>query len=119
MTLDLHNVASTERHPSKLVLRSGALQPGLSYTFTLNASHPRTGQQGVASLTLLSGDPPRGGRCDLSPESEIRLLETAVSFSCSGSGDKAAAAGQIHVRRVQASCFVIILQAGGAMRTLS
>lgn len=28
--------------------------------------------------------PPRGGLCELSPESDIRLLETVVTYNCSG-----------------------------------
>ncbi len=85
MTLDLNEVAtSTGRHSPNLVVRSGVLQPGQSYTFTLNVSQPGKGQWGSARLTILPNKPPQGGRCDLSPETDIRPLETVVTYNCSG-----------------------------------
>lgn len=85
MPFDLDDVANTTgRHSPKLVIRSGVLQPGLSYTFTLNVSQPDRGQWGSASLNILLNNPPHGGLCDLSPESGIRLLETVVTYNCSG-----------------------------------
>lgn len=85
MALDLNNIAtSTERHSASLKLHPGVLQPGQSYTFTLNASLPDGGQWGSASMTILSNTPPHGGHCDLSPESDINLLDTLVTFNCSG-----------------------------------
>ncbi|KAF3704724.1 Polycystin-1 Autosomal dominant polycystic kidney disease 1 protein -like protein Precursor [Channa argus] len=83
--LDLDEVStSTGRHSPNLVVRSGVLHPGLSYTFTLNVSQPGRGQRGFACITILPNNPPHGGLCDLSPESDIRLLETLVTYSCSG-----------------------------------
>lgn len=85
ITLSLNAVStSTGRHSSNLVVRSGVLQPGQSYTFTLNVSQPGRGQWGSASLTILPNNPPHGGLCDLSPESDIHLLETVVTYNCSG-----------------------------------
>lgn len=85
MTLDLDEVTnSTGRYSPNLVLRSGVLQPGLSYTFTVNVSLPGTGQWGTASLSILPNSPPHGGLCDLSPQSDIHLLETVVTYRCSG-----------------------------------
>lgn len=85
MTLDLNEVAtSTGRHSPNLVVRSGVLQLGQSYTFTLNVSQLGRGQWGSASLRILPNKPPHGGLCDLSPESDIRLLETVVTYNCSG-----------------------------------
>lgn len=85
ITLSLNTVStSTGRHSSNLVVRSGVLQPGQSYTFTLNVSQPGRGQWGSASLTIVPNNPPHGGLCDLSPESDIHLLETVVSYNCSG-----------------------------------
>ncbi|KAK2885110.1 hypothetical protein Q8A73_021584 [Channa argus] len=83
--LDLDEVStSTGRHSPNLVVRSGVLHPGLSYTFTLNVSQLGRGQRGFACITILPNNPPHGGLCDLSPESDIRLLETLVTYSCSG-----------------------------------
>uniref|UniRef100_A0A3B4YHA8 Polycystin-1-like n=1 Tax=Seriola lalandi dorsalis TaxID=1841481 RepID=A0A3B4YHA8_SERLL len=85
MTLDLDEVTtSTGRHSPNLVVRSGVLQPGLSYTFTLNVSQPGGGQWGSDSLTVPPNTPPHGGVCDLSPQSGIRPLETVVTYTCSG-----------------------------------
>lgn len=85
MTFDLNKVTtSTGRHSPNLVVRSGVLQPEQRYTFTLNVSQPGRGQWGSASLTILPNNPPHGGLCDLSPESDIRLLETVVAYNCSG-----------------------------------
>lgn len=84
-TLDLDKVAtSTGRHAPNLVVRSGVLQPVHRYTFTLNVSQPNRGQWGSAGLTILPNNPPHGGLCDLSPESDIHLMETVVTFNCSG-----------------------------------
>ena len=85
VTLDLNEVStSTGRHSPNLVVRSGVLQPGQSYTFTLNVSQPGRGRWGSASLTIHPNNPPHGGLCELSPESDIRLLETVVTYNCSG-----------------------------------
>ncbi|KAA8581072.1 hypothetical protein FQN60_002653 [Etheostoma spectabile] len=96
ITLSLNTVStSTGRHSSNLVVRSGVLQPGQSYTFTLNVSQPGRGQWGSASLTLLPNNPPHGGLCDLSPESDIHLLETVVTYNCSGWRDDESRASQL------------------------
>ncbi len=85
VALDLNDVAtSTGRHSPNLEVRSGVLQPGRSYTFTLSVSQPNKGQWGSASLTMLPKNPPHGGLCDLSPESDIHLLKTVVTYNCSG-----------------------------------
>ncbi|KAF3853205.1 hypothetical protein F7725_013893, partial [Dissostichus mawsoni] len=69
VTLDLNEVStSTGRHSPNLVVRSGVLQPGQSYTFTLNVSQPGRGRWGSASLTIHPNNPPHGGLCELSPE---------------------------------------------------
>lgn len=85
MALDLNEVTtSIGRHSSHLEVHSGVLQPGQRYTFTLNVSQPDRGQWGSASMTILPNNPPHGGLCDLSPESDIHLLETVVTYNCSG-----------------------------------
>uniref|UniRef100_A0A3P8TXN5 Polycystic kidney disease 1b n=1 Tax=Amphiprion percula TaxID=161767 RepID=A0A3P8TXN5_AMPPE len=84
LTLDLDEVTtSTGRYSPKLVVRSGVLQPGQSYSFALDVSQPGNGHSGSASQMIRSNSPPHGGQCDLSPESDIQLLETVVTYSCS------------------------------------
>ncbi|XP_069373627.1 polycystin-1 isoform X2 [Paralichthys olivaceus] len=96
VTLDLDDVApSTGTHSPNLVVRSGVLKPGLSYTFTLNVSQPGGGQWGSASQTILPNNPPHGGLCDLRPESDVRLLETVVTYNCSGWRDDEGEASQL------------------------
>ncbi|TKS90159.1 Polycystin-1 [Collichthys lucidus] len=96
MDLDLSKVTtSTARHSPNLEVRSGVLQPGQSYTFTLNVSQPDRGRWGSASLMLLPNNPPHGGRCDLSPESDIKLLETVVTYNCSGWQDDESSVSQL------------------------
>lgn len=77
-------MTATKPHFSTIEVRSGALQPGQIYTFTLNASQPDQGHQGTASMTLLSSPPPHGGLCGLTPDSDIHLLETIVTYNCTG-----------------------------------
>ncbi|XP_034415177.1 polycystin-1 [Cyclopterus lumpus] len=96
VTLDLNEAStSTGRHSPNLVVRSGVLPARQSYTFTLNAFQPGRGLWGSASLTILPNNPPHGGLCDLSPESDIRLLETVVTYSCSGWQDEESRASQL------------------------
>ncbi|KAI3365437.1 hypothetical protein L3Q82_010525, partial [Scortum barcoo] len=82
MILDLNEVA-TATSPN-LVLGPGVLRQWQSYIFTLNVSQPDRGQWGSASLTILPNNPPHSGMCDLSPESDVRSLETVVTYNCSG-----------------------------------
>uniref|UniRef100_A0AAQ4PFT7 Polycystic kidney disease 1b n=2 Tax=Gasterosteus aculeatus aculeatus TaxID=481459 RepID=A0AAQ4PFT7_GASAC len=96
VTLDLNEAStSTGRHSPNLVVRAGVLQAGQSYTFTLNVSQPGTELWGSGSLTIRPNNPPHGGLCDLSPESDIRLLETAVTYSCSGWRGRGSRASQL------------------------
>ncbi|XP_054455423.1 polycystin-1 [Anoplopoma fimbria] len=96
VTLDLNEAStSTGRHSPNLMVRSGVLQAGQSYTFTLNVSQPGKELWGSASLTILPNNPPHGGLCDLSPESDIRLLETVVTYNCSGWQDEENRASQL------------------------
>ncbi|XP_053712232.1 polycystin-1 isoform X2 [Synchiropus splendidus] len=68
---------------SQLVFASNVLQPGHSYTFTLTVSEPQSGRWGRASLRI-ENKAPHGGQCDVSPASDVRLLETLITFNCSG-----------------------------------
>nr|XP_023692667.1 polycystin-1-like isoform X3 [Paramormyrops kingsleyae] len=83
--LDLNEVTtSTGIASPDLVIRSGVLLDGPNYTFTLNVSQPSLNLWGSASLILLPNLPPRGGVCKLSPDTSVRLLETLVTYKCSG-----------------------------------
>ncbi|KAM7382093.1 hypothetical protein PAMA_012795 [Pampus argenteus] len=105
MSLDLDEFStSTGRFSSNLVVRSDVLQPGQSYTFTLNVTEPGRGRWGSASLTLLINNPPHGGRCELSPESNIRPLETVVTYNCSGWQDDESEASQLFYTFQVAPC---------------
>ncbi|XP_067432834.1 polycystin-1 [Thunnus thynnus] len=105
MTLDLDEVAtSTGRLSSNLVVRSDVLQPGQSYTFTLNVTQPGRQQWGSASLTMITSNPPHGGLCGLSPESDIRPLETVVTYNCSGWQDDENEASQLFYTFQVAPC---------------
>ncbi|KAM4623628.1 polycystin-1 [Polymixia lowei] len=96
LTFDLDEVTtSTGGHSPDLVVRPRFLRDGQNYTFTLNVSQPSRGQWGGASLTILPNHPPHGGLCGLSPESGIRLLETVVTYSCSGWQDDDSKASQL------------------------
>ncbi|KAJ8399765.1 hypothetical protein AAFF_G00408700 [Aldrovandia affinis] len=75
---------STGASSPDLVVRPGVLLDGLNYTFTLNMSQPALDLWGSASLTLLPHHPPHGGVCTLTPDTGIHLLETVVTYNCSG-----------------------------------
>ncbi|XP_075313535.1 polycystin-1 [Odontesthes bonariensis] len=105
LTLDLNDVTtSTGRHSPNLVVHSGVLQPGQNYSFALNVFQPGSVQQGSASLTIQSNSPPRDGLCDLSPEADIHLLETTVTYNCSGWQDNESGASQLIYTFQVASC---------------
>uniref|UniRef100_A0A3Q3KVW2 Polycystic kidney disease 1b n=1 Tax=Labrus bergylta TaxID=56723 RepID=A0A3Q3KVW2_9LABR len=74
MNLDLNEVStSTGSQSANLVIRSGVLQPRQSYTFSLNVS--------------------QSGR--VHPQSDIRLLDTLVTYNCSGWRDEESEASQL------------------------
>ncbi|XP_035258644.1 polycystin-1 isoform X2 [Anguilla anguilla] len=83
--LELNEITtSTGASSPDLVVRPGVLMDGLNYTFTLNISQPALELWGTASVTLQPHHPPRGGVCTLAPDSGIHLLETVVTYNCSG-----------------------------------
>lgn len=85
LALDLKDLISpAENTSSSLELRPGVLQSGQSYTFTVNVSLPDRGRRGSTSIVLQTNTLPHGGLCVLSPESDILLLETVVTYDCSG-----------------------------------
>ncbi|KAM9425901.1 polycystin-1 [Pholidichthys leucotaenia] len=96
LSLDLNEVTtSTGRSSPNLVMRSGVLRSGQRYLFALDVFQPSSGAWGSASVILRSNAPPHGGLCELSPESGIRLLETEVTYNCSGWYDDESTASQL------------------------
>uniref|UniRef100_A0A8C8VMG7 Polycystin 1, transient receptor potential channel interacting n=1 Tax=Pelusios castaneus TaxID=367368 RepID=A0A8C8VMG7_9SAUR len=83
LTLD-HVTTSTGDSNRDLVIRQGVLRDGVNYTFTVSASQPGGQLQGGSSITLTPNNPPRGGVCSLTPEHSLYLLETLVSYQCTG-----------------------------------
>nr|XP_015211582.1 PREDICTED: polycystin-1-like isoform X5 [Lepisosteus oculatus] len=83
--LELNNVSTTTGNSfPDLVIRKGVLQNGVHYNFTLSAAHPSKEFWGSASIILVPNYPPSGGICTLTPNSTIYLLETVVTYHCSG-----------------------------------
>lgn len=111
MTLDLNEVTTTGSLSPELVVRPGVLQEGCNYTFTLNVTHPAGGRWGFASLTLLPNPPPHGGVCTLNPGpgENIRLLETVVTYNCSGNRNKDSKI-QSNLLLVSLPCFTMVYQ---------
>uniref|UniRef100_A0A8C4YMI3 Polycystin 1 n=1 Tax=Gopherus evgoodei TaxID=1825980 RepID=A0A8C4YMI3_9SAUR len=79
-----HVTTSTGDSNRDLVIRQGVLRDGVNYSFTLSASQPGGELQGGSSITLTPNNPPRGGICTLTPEHNLYLLETLVSYQCTG-----------------------------------
>uniref|UniRef100_A0A8C0GYM7 Polycystin 1, transient receptor potential channel interacting n=1 Tax=Chelonoidis abingdonii TaxID=106734 RepID=A0A8C0GYM7_CHEAB len=79
-----HVTTSTGDSNRDLVIRQGVLRDGVNYSFTLSASQPGGELQGGSSITLTPNNPPRGGVCTLTPEHHLYLLETLVSYQCTG-----------------------------------
>ncbi|XP_039595651.1 polycystin-1 isoform X2 [Polypterus senegalus] len=71
-----------------LVILQGVLRDGVNYTFTLTVQDRVYDQRGFASITLVSNYPPNGGTCTLEPDSIIYLLETPVTYICTGWTDE-------------------------------
>uniref|UniRef100_A0A8C3SV84 Polycystin 1, transient receptor potential channel interacting n=1 Tax=Chelydra serpentina TaxID=8475 RepID=A0A8C3SV84_CHESE len=88
LTLD-HVTTSTGDSNRDLVIRQGVLRDGVNYSFTLSASQPGGELQGGSSITLTPNNPPRGGVCTLTPEHNLYLLETLVSYQCTGNSARA------------------------------
>uniref|UniRef100_A0A674JJH7 Polycystin 1, transient receptor potential channel interacting n=1 Tax=Terrapene triunguis TaxID=2587831 RepID=A0A674JJH7_9SAUR len=98
LTLD-HVTTSTGDSNRDLVIRQGVLRDGVNYSFTLSASQPGGELQGGSSITLTPNNPPRGGVCTLTPEHNLYLLETLVSYQCTGNSARASS-GQLPVQLI-------------------
>ncbi|XP_063338226.1 polycystin-1 [Pelmatolapia mariae] len=95
LSLVLDEVTTKGKYSRSLVVRSGILQPGQSYYFELDVAQPHSGERGSAILMIQTNNPPHGGLCDLSPESDIQLLETKVTYNCSGWQDDESRVSQL------------------------
>ncbi|KAM4663485.1 polycystin-1-like [Discoglossus pictus] len=71
----------------ELVIRRGALQDGLGYTFTLRVRQQQGPAWGEGSISLTANNPPTGGSCSLLPTSNIFWLETPLEYNCTGWSD--------------------------------
>ncbi|XP_072288426.1 polycystin-1-like, partial [Eucyclogobius newberryi] len=89
--IDLSDPSFGSSSPNLLV-RSGALDPAETYTFTLSVLESQRGQRGQrgqrsqwgsSSLTLQPGSTPQGGLCELRPQRGVLELDTVVTFNCS------------------------------------
>lgn len=87
-----------------LVIRQGVLQDGINYTFTVTAFQPNSHLWGGSSITLTPNNPPSRGSCSLHPEKDLFLLETMVSYSCSGWTDEDNRMGQLIYTLVAETC---------------
>ncbi|XP_069057848.1 polycystin-1-like [Pleurodeles waltl] len=87
--LNLDNATTSTGDANRdLVIRQGVLQDGINYTFTVTAFQPDSHIWGGSSITLTPNNPPTGGSCCFHPEKDIFLLETMVSYNCSGWTDE-------------------------------
>ncbi|XP_077358515.1 polycystin-1 isoform X3 [Festucalex cinctus] len=108
-TFDLDKATtSTGRHSSKLMLRSDVVFSGYMYNFTLNVTVPGSGRWGSASQIVVPNKPPKGGICELNPESHIHPLGTVVTFNCSGWSDEASTSSELIYTFQVAPCHPIM-----------
>ncbi|KAM7146056.1 polycystin-1-like isoform 2-T3 [Macrochelys suwanniensis] len=103
LTLD-HVTTSTGDSNRDLVIRQGVLRDGVNYSFMLSASQPGGELQGGSSITLTPNNPPRGGVCTLTPEHNLYLLETLVSYQCTGWVDEDSSPGQLIYTLIAERC---------------
>nr|XP_032640980.1 polycystin-1-like isoform X5 [Chelonoidis abingdonii] len=99
-----HVTTSTGDSNRDLVIRQGVLRDGVNYSFTLSASQPGGELQGGSSITLTPNNPPRGGVCTLTPEHHLYLLETLVSYQCTGWVDEDSSPVQLIYTLIAEQC---------------
>ncbi|XP_050776799.1 polycystin-1-like isoform X5 [Gopherus flavomarginatus] len=99
-----HVTTSTGDSNRDLVIRQGVLRDGVNYSFTLSASQPGGELQGGSSITLTPNNPPRGGICTLTPEHNLYLLETLVSYQCTGWVDEDSSPVQLIYTLIAEQC---------------
>ncbi|XP_048411204.2 polycystin-1 [Stegostoma tigrinum] len=87
LILDNKTTSTGDSSPN-LVVRQGVLQDGINYTFTLSITDPEKETTGFSSITLTPNYPPSGGECTIQPDQMFYLLETLLSFNCTGWWDE-------------------------------
>ncbi|XP_069510961.1 polycystin-1-like [Ambystoma mexicanum] len=103
--LTLDNVTTSTGDANRdLVIRQGVLQDGINYTFTVAVFQPGSHLWGGSSITLTTNNPPSKGSCGFYPEKNIFLLETMVSYNCSGWTDEDGSLGQVIYTLLAETC---------------
>ncbi|KYO31114.1 hypothetical protein Y1Q_0016466 [Alligator mississippiensis] len=103
--LTLDNVTTSTGDSNRdLVIRQGVLRDGVNYTFTVSAFQPSRELPGRSSITLTPNHPPRGGLCMLRPEHDLYLLETPVSYHCTGWVDEDSSPAQLIYTLIAETC---------------
>uniref|UniRef100_A0A7M4E2W2 Polycystin 1, transient receptor potential channel interacting n=1 Tax=Crocodylus porosus TaxID=8502 RepID=A0A7M4E2W2_CROPO len=103
--LTLDNVTTSTGDSNRdLVIRQGVLRDGVNYTFTVSVFQPGGQLQGRSSITLTPNHPPRGGLCMLRPEHDLYLLETPVSYHCTGWVDEDSSPVQLIYTLIAETC---------------
>ncbi|XP_067860482.1 polycystin-1 [Heptranchias perlo] len=103
LTLD-HKTTSTGDSNPDLVVRQGVLQNGVNYTFTLNITDLEEEITGFSSIILTPNYPPSGGVCTIHPDQALYLLETPLSFNCTGWWDEDGGLDQLVYSLVAVTC---------------
>ncbi|XP_043571141.1 polycystin-1 [Chiloscyllium plagiosum] len=87
LTLDNKTTSTGDSNPN-LVVRQDVLQDGVNYTFTLSITDSEKQNTGFSSITLTPNYPPSRGECTIHPDQTLYLLETLLSFNCTGWWDE-------------------------------
>uniref|UniRef100_UPI00398EAF00 polycystin-1 n=1 Tax=Pristiophorus japonicus TaxID=55135 RepID=UPI00398EAF00 len=103
LTLDNKTTSTGDSNPD-LVIRRGVLQDGVNYTFTLNITDPEEETIGFSSIILTPNYPPSGGACTIHPDQALYLLETPLSFNCTGWWDEDGGLDQLVYSLVAVTC---------------
>ncbi|XP_051889314.1 polycystin-1 [Pristis pectinata] len=99
-----NKTTSTGDWNADLVIRQGVLQDGVNYTFTLNITDLEEEITGFSSIILSPNYPPSGGHCTIHPDETLYLLETPLSFNCTGWWDEDGNVDQLVYSLVAVTC---------------
>ncbi|XP_072882775.1 polycystin-1 [Hemitrygon akajei] len=99
-----NQTTSTGDSNANLVIRQGVLQDGVNYTFTLNITDLEEETSGFSSIILSPNYPPSGGHCTIHPDQALYLLETPLSFNCTGWWDEDGIVDQLVYSLVAVTC---------------
>ncbi|XP_078257383.1 polycystin-1 [Rhinoraja longicauda] len=99
-----NKTTSTGDWNADLVIRQGVLQDGVNYTFTLHITDLQEEITGFSSIILSPNYPPTGGVCSIHPDQVLYLLETPLSFNCTGWWDEDGSVDQLVYTLVAVTC---------------